>query len=365
MTGSAALRYLALDTLATDCVALFRESCFKAQRPVVLPRGLFRNYRAVSRWFDPPPSPHPPPPPGAASSAPASNPGLNYAYLEQHGDCYVPLELTIPGGRDGIVFERAHRPLSLFLQWTRSVQSTPAAEAQDGPRLYLAQCQLLDLPGSLREDFPTPSYVMQAGKGDIYDTNIWVGLAPTYTPLHRDPNPNLFVQLAGSKHVRLLAPDVGRGVFAQVRETLDSARTGHGCSSAIRGDEMMKGAERQLLDHAVWDNNNNEHTSGTTQENVGYDAILQPGDALFIPTGWWHSIKGVGQGITASVSIPKTHAISTETNNNYLTSNRSTGGSGEPKRNKIKIKSNFHYAIGDKNMHCINWVYSLYKYTGP
>ncbi|KAG5216693.1 JmjC domain [Trichophyton interdigitale] len=222
MAGAAALRYLALDTLATDCVAAFRESCFKAQRPVVLPRGLFRNYRAVSRWFDPPP------PPlagagagaavaGAACSAPASNPGLNYAYLERHGDCYVPLELTIPGGRDGVVFERAHRPLSLFLQWTRSVQSTPAAEAQDGPRLYLAQCQLLDLPGSLREDFPTPSYVMQAGKGDIYDTNIWVGLAPTYTPLHRDPNPNLFVQLAGSKHVRLLAPDVGRGVFAQRR----------------------------------------------------------------------------------------------------------------------------------------------------
>ena len=301
MTGAASLRYLALDTLATDCVALFRESCFKAQLPVVLPRGLFRNYRAVSRWFDP----RPPPVAGAgASSAPASNPGLNYAYLEQHGDCYVPLELTIPGGQDGIVFERAHRPLSLFLQWTRSVQSTSAAEPQDGPRLYLAQCQLLDLPGSLRDDFPTPSYVMQAGKGDIYDTNIWIGLAPTYTPLHRDPNPNLFVQLAGSKHVRLLAPDVGHGVFAQVRETLDSARAGHGHSSAIRGDEMMKGAERQLLDRAVWDNNN-EHMPGTTQGIVGYDTILQPGDALFIPTGWWHSIKGVGQGITASVSIPK------------------------------------------------------------
>ncbi|EGD98694.1 hypothetical protein TESG_05971, partial [Trichophyton tonsurans CBS 112818] len=307
MAGAAALRYLALDTLATDCVAAFRESCFKAQRPVVLPRGLFRNYRAVSRWFDPPPPPLAGA--GAACSAPASNPGLNYAYLERHGDCYVPLELTIPGGRDGVVFERAHRPLSLFLQWTRSVPSTPAAEAQDGPRLYLAQCQLLDLPGSLREDFPTPSYVMQAGKGDIYDTNIWVGLAPTYTPLHHDPNPNLFVQLAGSKHVRLLAPDVGRGVFAQVRETLGSARTGHhGYScSAIRGDEMMKGAERQLLDHAVWGNNNNnnnnndEYTSGTAQEKVGYDAVLQPGDALFIPTGWWHSIKGVGQGITASV----------------------------------------------------------------
>ncbi|EFQ98859.1 hypothetical protein MGYG_01874 [Nannizzia gypsea CBS 118893] len=286
---AAALRYRALDTLARDSVELFRESFFKAQRPVVLPRGLFRDYRAASRWF----------------ASPSSTPGLilNHAYLEQHGDCYVPLELTIPGERDGNIFERAHRPLSLFLQWARSVQSMPAAEQPGVPRLYLAQCQLLDLPSSLREDFPTPSYVMQAGKGDIYDTNIWVGMAPTYTPLHRDPNPNLFVQLAGSKHVRLLAPDIGRGVFAEVRQALDSARAGHGHNnSAIRGDEMMKGAERQLLDRAVWGVDDDKHRSDTTHDNTGYDAILHPGDALFIPTGWWHSIKGIGQGITASVN---------------------------------------------------------------
>jgi hypothetical protein len=33
-----------------------------------------------------------------------------------------------------------------------------------------------------------------------------IGHPPTYTPLHRDPNPNIFVQLAGEKVVRLLAP---------------------------------------------------------------------------------------------------------------------------------------------------------------
>ncbi|EEQ28443.1 conserved hypothetical protein [Microsporum canis CBS 113480] len=289
----AALRYITLDTLAQDSVALFRESFFRAQKPVILPRGLFRDYRAASRWFSP--------------SSSASTRGLNYAYLEQYGDCYVPLELTTsPDSKDGSIFERSHRPLSLFLRWTRTVQALPAADTDTPPRLYLAQCQLLDLPSSLRDDFPTPSYVRQAGKGDIYDTNIWVGMAPTYTPLHRDPNPNLFVQLAGSKHVRLLAPDTGRGVFAQVREALDSAQAGQGhtINSAIRGEEMMKGAERQLLDRAVWgnrgDTEQDEDESAITREGVGYDAILYPGDALFIPTGWWHSIKGIGQGITAS-----------------------------------------------------------------
>ncbi|KAK2875364.1 hypothetical protein FQN49_001658 [Arthroderma sp. PD_2] len=295
-----ASRYLTLDVLTQDSVALFRESYFKAQQPVILPRGLFRDYRATSRWFSPP-------------SPSSSCGGLNYPYLEPYGDCYVPLELTIPDGKDGNTFERAHRPLSLFLQWTRSVQSLPAADTPI-PRLYLAQCQLLDLPSSLRNDFPTPSYVMQAGKGDIYDTNIWVGMAPTYTPLHRDPNPNLFVQLAGSKHVRLLSPDTGRGVFAQIREKAESAQTGRGHNSAIRGEEMMKGAERRLLDCAVWGSHHEpeqhketsdptcESDSHESQPDNGYEAVLHAGDALFIPKGWWHSIKGVGRGVTASVN---------------------------------------------------------------
>ncbi|KAF3492006.1 uncharacterized protein GIQ15_01523 [Arthroderma uncinatum] len=295
-------RYLPLDALGQDSVALFRESYFKLQRPVILPRGLFRDYRAASRWFSPLSTP----------STPCS--GLNYPYLEPYGDCYVPLELTIPDGKNGNIFERAHKPLSLFLQWTRSVQSLPPADTDEScpiPRLYLAQCQLIDLPSSLRDDFPTPSYVTQAGKGDIYDTNIWVGMAPTYTPLHRDPNPNLFMQLAGSKRVRLLAPDTGRGVFAEVREKLASSQAGHGHSSAIRGEEMMKGAENQLLDRAVWGSSEQckeesvptvESNSPGNQSENGYDAVLHAGDALFIPTGWWHSIKGVGQGVTASVN---------------------------------------------------------------
>jgi len=29
---------------------------------------------------------------------------------------------------------------------------------------------------------------------------------------------------------------------------------------------------------------------------------VSPGDALFIPKGWWHSIKSVGIGVTASVN---------------------------------------------------------------
>lgn len=38
------------------------------------------------------------------------------------------------------------------------------------------------------------------------------------------------------------------------------------------------------------------------REIEGYEAKLAAGDALFIPQGWWHSVRGVGQGLTGSVS---------------------------------------------------------------
>lgn len=144
-------------------------------------------------------------------------------------------------------------------------------------QLYIAQSSLDDLPEELSRDLPAPRVVAEAGRGDIYASSVWLGLEPTYTPLHRDPNPNLFVQLRGSKGVRLLPPRDGDAVFQQVQ-----ARLGRlGGNSRIRGAEMMEGPERELLRDVVW-----REPGWPMQE-----AQLDPGDALFIPKGWWHSVR--------------------------------------------------------------------------
>jgi hypothetical protein len=233
---------------------------------------------------------------------------LNYDYLTKYVDTVVPLELTrnpdeIIGDRphgSGKSFQRFHAPLSLFLDWTRKGQEHPL-------RLYLAQCQLNDLPSGLRDDLPTPEIVSKTGKGDIYDTNIWIGMPPTYTPLHRDPNPNLFVQLAGSKQVRLLPPEAGLRVFARVR--MDLGRSAGPDAAAFRTEEMMIGREKTLLEDIIW--SNEQSSPPIASEMTGFEAFLEAGDAVFIPKGWWHSIKGVGEGITASVcslcSQPDSH----------------------------------------------------------
>jgi len=65
----------------------------------------------------------------------------------------------------------------------------------------------------------------------------------------------------------------------------------------MRGAEMMEGAERVALEQAVWD-----PPSGSFWTSEGLQCEVGPGDGLFIPKGWWHSIKGVGQGMIGSVN---------------------------------------------------------------
>lgn len=266
-------RFATVDTLPNGDVETFRWKAFDQDVPAVLPRGHFVALPALTQWFERSPL-------GDGVSA------LKYGYLDQHGDAMVPLELTkISKESASDSFQRLQAPLSLFLAWTRNANQSTLE------RVYLAQCQLLDLPQALRNDLPTPDIVAKAGKGDIYDTNLWIGVAPTYTPLHRDPNPNLFVQLAGTKLVRLYPPDKGSIIFEKIQEKL-----GRSQSSAIRGHEMMEGAEKAMLEHQVWQSDGHNGI-----KNEGLEVRLDAGDGIFIPTGWWHSIKGVGKGITGSV----------------------------------------------------------------
>lgn len=146
-------------------------------------------------------------------------------------------------------------------------------------QLYIAQSSLSDLPPVIQGDLPIPEFVSQGGKGDIYGSSIWLGTEPTYTPLHRDPNPNLFCQLCSHKRVRLLPPTVGEQLFF----TVQAALRRQAGSSRMRTAEMMEGVEREALHDAVWE--------GEDAPEEMREAELSPGDALFIPQGWWHAVK--------------------------------------------------------------------------
>ncbi|WPG99153.1 Hypothetical protein R9X50_00196400 [Acrodontium crateriforme] len=304
--------------LSSPDIDTFRDQAFVPALPFLLPRHTFRDLPAIRNWFLHQPT--------NTSNGPLS-PALNLSYLARFGSTIVPLEIT-----NNDHFVRTSQALSFFLACVnassssyeqaisppkrinryfsarrpgsrpirRSVVtkratgdffSSSSAISTPTARVYLAQATLSDLPQALRDDLsPTPSYVLEAGKGDVYDTSIWLGEAPTYTPLHRDPNPNLFVQLAGRKSVRLVRPDVGMGIFAKVQE-----RIGGNASATMRGEEMMAGPEKLALEEEVW-GDDSEFKASMWEAEVGV------GDGLFIPKGWWHSIKGTGEGMTGSVN---------------------------------------------------------------
>ncbi|KAK2592261.1 hypothetical protein QQS21_010048 [Conoideocrella luteorostrata] len=199
------------------------------------------------------------------------------------------LQSAVTEGSDKRFFQ-VYSPLRLLIK-ALEYNASRDPDVTDPLQLYIAQSALPDLPQPLRDDLPAPEFVQRAGKGDIYSSSIWLGTEPTYTPLHRDPNPNLFCQLYSQKVVRLVPPSVGDRLFFEVQVQIRQRG-----NSRIRTTDMMEGEERKVLHDAVWE-------SESLPDDM-FEVKLDAGDALFIPEGWWHSVKSVKSdgGLNGSVN---------------------------------------------------------------
>ncbi|KAL9600143.1 MAG: hypothetical protein Q9219_003399 [cf. Caloplaca sp. 3 TL-2023] len=259
-----------MQRLQDSTVDTFRIAAFLPSTPAKLHETSFAAFPASSRWFQEP------------------WPTFNHSYLGQFSDQMIQMELTSSNLTPdaGARFQRAEAPFGLFLRWTEQ------AETDSPQRLYVAQASINKLPKLLQDDLPTPELVVKAGRGDVYDASIWLGIAPTYTPLHRDPNPNIYVQLAGRKVVRLVRPEIGQSIFETIRSVL-----GEKGPSIFRGDEMMEGREKELLEAEIWQ----DKEAAQDAEFAGLEVELDAGEGIFIPQGWWHSVRSTGKGCTASV----------------------------------------------------------------
>eukprot|EP00887_Chlorella_sp_A99_P005405 scaffold1.g5405.t1 len=159
---------------------------------------------------------------------------------------------------------------------THAAAPPPAAGGERGPApsytAYLAQCPVsAAAPGgdgslqpgplhALAVDVPLPGLLQGARLAQV---NFWASLAPARSSCHYDPYSNILCVAAGSKTVRLLPPSA-TGLLSAQPVFHESAN--HSPADLAAPDLA---AALPLLQTFT----------------------LQPGDALFIPEGWWHQVE--------------------------------------------------------------------------
>lgn len=178
------------------------------------------------------------------------------------------------------------------------------ASTRKDPRLpYLAQHDLLaQVPGLRAAVSPSPDYCalpaggsVGGGGGDEHDdgddrppppptTNVWLGPAGTVSPPHTDPHANLLVQVVGVKYVRLYHPAAGPA----------------GLEGGGQGGVMANTSRVDLASLTPAPPGAAPPGAPPAASLPFQDTLLHPGDALFIPRGWWHYVQALSP--SASVS---------------------------------------------------------------
>ncbi|MCX4241816.1 cupin-like domain-containing protein [Paraliomyxa miuraensis] len=134
----------------------------------------------------------------------------------------------------------------------------------------IAKNAALRRPGlrSLLDDLVLPPALF-GPRMDPARMGLWIGPAGTHTPLHHDGDDSMFCQVVGRKRFRLAPPeslallDRSRGVYSHW-DPGESAALADGPAHLI-------------------------------------ELVLEPGEALLIPAGWWHQVDALDPSISVSI----------------------------------------------------------------
>lgn len=140
--------------------------------------------------------------------------------------------------------------------------------------IYLvANNALLDRPAfkALLDDIVLPAFMdPRTMFGQVF---LWFGAAGSVTPLHHDVQNVLLVQVRGRKRVTLISPLQSHLVYNRV-----------GVFSDVDVDEPDARRHPRF---------------GRAHR---HQIVLAPGEALFVPVGWWHHVVGLDMSISVSMT---------------------------------------------------------------
>mmetsp|Transcript_3836 Transcript_3836/g.9847 ORF Transcript_3836/g.9847 Transcript_3836/m.9847 type:complete len:435 (-) Transcript_3836:264-1568(-) len=228
----------------------FRKLHWKAEMPVII-TGAMKCWSAMEKW-----------------------PDLSW-WKSKFGHRNIPLEVGLHGDPDwreevttiGSFIERHLRPSNL-----NDVGGFSVA--------YLAQHTLLDQFCDLQLDVEPPELCGECSPDGVAMVNVWMGTSGTKTPLHFDSYDNFLCQVAGYKYVRLYAQRESRRLYVD-KESSSSTCKQHNISKV--------------------DPENPDFELYPLFNDAEYlDAVLGPGDMLFIPSKCWHYVRSLSTSISVN-----------------------------------------------------------------
>jgi hypothetical protein len=250
----------------------FRLKFFERGKPVMI-RGFLRSWPALGRW------------------SPAY-------FADRFGGCELEVMTAIGQNRpeDASPYRRRAR------MTMRELVDAFARDAGAGDIYLVAQNQLLRRPGfeELWLDLEPPS--------DWFDfttirthISLWMGPKGSITPLHHDLQNALLAQVFGSKSVIVAAPEESAKLYPGNRgySRIDPERP---CFEAF---PLFRTAN-------LW------------------HATINPGDALFLPYGWWHHVRALTDSISLTIACFRWTAASSDTSHQPTQQNASADA--EPTR---------------------------------
>ncbi|CAG9937267.1 unnamed protein product [Clonostachys rosea f. rosea IK726] len=188
-------------------------------------------------------------------------------------------------------------PFRDFLSKYIAPHEAETGEGNTQPIGYLAQHDLLRQIPALRNDLLVPDFcwsdapkhpsdpAMDHPTLDTPQLNAWFGPAKTITPLHTDGYHNILCQAVGTKYLRLYPPPrpPEHGVNMSNTSALDVG--------VLEGwDPLPEGMDERMLEEVREELRGVEYT----------ECILGPGDALYIPIGWWHYVRSLSVSFSVS-----------------------------------------------------------------
>ncbi|MET7350959.1 cupin-like domain-containing protein [Streptomyces mirabilis] len=137
-------------------------------------------------------------------------------------------------------------------------------KAATGRRLSMQQMSIPDTLPELYDELTIPPYVPTAV---ISDVNLWMASDASNTPLHYDNMNNLFAQLDGKKRFLLFNPAQSDLLYPGALDI----RTRHLSQVDVKAPDLQKFPKFKQAEY--------------------WEAVVTPGDLLFIPAFWWHQVS--------------------------------------------------------------------------